>query len=308
MHNMRKKPRGMTRKYAEVGTRREDGKLAKGWKRDLTDARIFDTHAHYDDEAFDADREEVLLSLAGLGVGAIVDVASTVDSQKKVQAVVKEIPPKLRKEHPEAKLPEIYAAYGLHPEVAEKEEADQAALDEVQRLLRTKEAVALGEIGLDYYWSKEHKDRQKEIFAAQLEMARSEKKPVIIHSRKAAQDTIEMSKDLRLSEIGGVLHCYSYSIELAREYLNMGMFLGIGGAITFKNAPKLRHLVGWIPLSSIVLETDCPYMTPEPYRGKRNFSGYLIQVAEKIAEIKELSAQRVLEETWTNARRLYRLG
>lgn len=167
--------------------------------------------------------------------------------------------------------------------------------------------VAIGEIGLDYYWDSPKREMQKQWFIRQLELARELALPVIIHSRDAAKDTMEILKEQKAEEIGGVIHCFSYSVEIAREYLNMGFYLGIGGVLTFSNAKKLKEVVEMAPLERLVLETDCPYLAPVPNRGKRNDSLNLSYVAEEIARIKQVAYQEVADITFDNAERLYRL-
>ncbi len=256
---------------------------------------IFDTHAHYDDEAFDPDREELLSRLPGEGIGRVVNVTASLDSVDKSIALARN-------------YPYIFSSVGIHP-------SDIAPLnDEICAVLEGKltcdRVVAVGEIGLDYYWEKDpmERERQRTWFRRQLDMARRAGLPVIIHSRDAAADTLTIAKDEKLREIGGVMHCYSYSLEHAREYLNMGLFLGIGGVLTYKNARVLREVVAYAPLEQLVLETDCPYLTPVPHRGERNSSLNLKYVAEAIARIKGISPEEAEEITWNNAMRLYRMG
>ena len=165
----------------------------------------------------------------------------------------------------------------------------------------------MGEIGLDYYWEEPAHDIQKKWFEAQMDLARQVKLPVIIHSRDAAKDTLDMMKAAKAGDIGGVVHCFSYTREMAREYLNMGFYLGIGGVVTFKNAKKLKEVVQEIPLEALVLETDSPYLAPVPHRGKRNNSQNLVYVAEEIAALKGVSYEEVVRQTTENAKKLYRL-
>lgn len=252
---------------------------------------IIDTHAHYDDEQFDADREEVLGSMQEGGVGLIVDAGSTLESWKKITDLTE-------------RWPFLYGAIGIHPD--EVGSLDEARMAEMEQLLDLDKIVAVGEIGLDYYWDKEQHELQKKWFIRQLELARRKNMPVIIHSREAAADTMEIMRQ-HGAGMQAVIHCYSYSPEMAREYVKMGYYIGIGGVVTFKNAKKLKQVVEEIPLASIVLETDCPYLAPEPYRGKRNCSLYLPYVAEKIGEIKGVSAEEVVRATEENSRKLYRL-
>ncbi len=252
---------------------------------------IFDTHAHYDDRQFDDDREELLSSMQEGGVGTIVDVGSDLASWGKIQELVE-------------KYPFIYGAIGVHPD--EVGELDEEQFQRMKELLQGDKIVAVGEIGLDYYWDKEGHDLQKKWFIRQLQLAEELKLPVIIHSREAAADTMEIMKAYG-RKLDGVIHCYSYSLEQAREYVSMGYFLGIGGVVTFKNAKKLKEIVREIPLKSLVIETDSPYLAPVPNRGKRNSSLNLTYVAEEIAELKGISSESVIRQTEENARRLYHL-
>ena len=180
-------------------------------------------------------------------------------------------------------------------------------MDWLKHVSGEKKVVAIGEIGLDYYWKEPDPEIQKHWFVRQLQLAREVKLPVIIHSRDAAQDTLDIMKAEKAGEIGGVIHCFSYGTEMAREYLNMGFYLGIGGVVTFNNGRKLKEVVEYMPLDRIVLETDCPYLSPVPNRGKRNSSLNLPYVAEAIGQIKGISPEEVIKITNQNARNLYRL-
>ena len=202
------------------------------------------------------------------------------------------------------KYPHVYAAIGVHPD--EVGELNEDKIQHMKELCCNKKVVAVGEIGLDYYWDKEGHDLQKRWFIRQLDLAREMNKPVMIHSREAAADTMEIMKE-HGKGLKGVIHCYSYSLEMAREYVKMGYYIGVGGVVTFKNSKKLKEIVEEIPLESIVLETDCPYLAPTPFRGKRNSSLYLPYVVEAIAELKGISAEQVIEQTEKNARDLYQL-
>jgi TatD DNase family protein len=251
---------------------------------------IFDSHAHYDDEAFNADREELLSQLPKQGVGTVVNVGASLASCRRTIELVQ-------------KYPYIYGALGVHPdEVGELTEESFAWLKEQCKQEKIK---AVGEIGLDYYWDKENHDLQKQWFIRQLHLAYDLQKPVIIHSREAAQDTMDILKQEYKEKIPVVVHCYSYSVEMAREYLKMGYYLGIGGVLTFKNAKKLKETVLETPMERILLETDCPYLSPVPYRGKRNDSRNLTFVAEELGRIKGIDAQEVIRITEENARRFY---
>ena len=252
---------------------------------------IIDTHAHYDDEQFDTDRDELLKKMQKNGIGVIVNAGSTIESWDKIRRLTEE-------------YPFVYGAVGVHPD--ETGSLDEAGMAEMERMLDLEKIVAVGEIGLDYYWDNEAHEVQKKWFIRQIELARKKEMPVIIHSREAAADTFEIMKEYAAG-MKAVIHCYSYSPEMAREYVKMGYYIGVGGVVTFKNAKKLKEVVEEIPLSSIVLETDCPYLAPEPYRGKRNCSLYLPYVAEKIARIKGVSVEEVVGRTEENSRDLYGL-
>lgn len=252
---------------------------------------IFDTHAHYDDEQFDADREEVLGSMKNAGVGTILNAGSTIESWDKIIKLTQN-------------YDFIYGALGVHPD--ETGSLNEEKFRRLAELLNFEKIVAVGEIGLDYYWDKESHDLQKEWFVRQIELAREKDLPVIIHSREAAADTMEIMRQ-HARGMRAVIHCYSYSAEMAEEYVKMGYFIGVGGVVTFKNSKKLKQVVSEIPLENIVLETDCPYLAPVPYRGKRNCSLYLNYVAEEIAGIKSVSVEDVIRVTEENARRLYNL-
>jgi len=251
---------------------------------------IFESHAHYDDEAFEEDRDVLLASMEAGGISHVVNVAASLRGIDDTVALME-------------KYPFVYGAIGIHPD--EVGDLNEEVLERIRTLCKHEKTVAVGEIGLDYYWDKEKHDIQKYWFERQMEAARSEKLPFIIHSREAAFDTLDMSKGLRAGDIGGVLHCFSYGKEIAREYLNMGLYLGIGGVVTFNNAKKLKEVVEYAPLTSLLLETDCPYLAPVPYRGKRNSSLYIPHIAEAIAEIKNVSYEEVVEVTHENARKLF---
>lgn len=294
---------------------------------------IFETHAHYDDEAFDGDREQLLCSLPEKGIARVVNVGASIETTKSTLALAE-------------KYDFVYAAVGVHPsDIAGLNEKTYAWLKE--QTMHPK-AVAVGEIGLDYYWDKEPEVQmaQQEWFRRQLALAKECSLPVIIHSRDAAEDTMRIIKEAgswktRSFQISGeersashtrekatenvcgaihcyshtreeatenacgVIHCYSYSPEQAKEYVKLGYYIGVGGVVTFKNARKLKETVQQIPLERILLETDCPYMAPEPHRGTRNDSSYLSYVAAKIAELKEVTVEEVERVTWENACRLF---
>ena len=264
---------------------------------------IFDTHAHYDDEQFDIDRDSLLLSMKENGIGTIVNIGANLASSKTT----------LELAH---KYDFIYAAVGVHP--SDSAELSDDNFDRIRQMSADEKCVAIGEIGLDYYWEDNpERDIQKKWFRAQLDLAKELNLPVVIHSRDAAEDTLNILTEYfpgrRSGEedakemCPGVMHCYSYSLETAEQLMKTGLYFGIGGVVTYKNAKKLVRAVEAIPIERIVLETDCPYLTPTPKRGERNYSGYLIHVIEKLAEIKGLTPDKVADITWENAKRLYRL-
>ena len=250
---------------------------------------IIDTHAHYDDEQFDIDREELLSSLEANGISAVINARASVHSWDKILELTK-------------KYSFMYGMIGVHPD--EIGELDEEKFARMEQLVSEPKIVAVGEIGLDYYWDKESHEQQKEWFIRQLNLARDKKLPVNIHSREAAADTFDIMKKYGQG-MKAIIHCYSYSKEMALEYVKMGYLIGVGGVVTFKNAKKLKEVVQAIPIEQIVLETDCPYLAPTPYRGKRNSSLYLPYVAEAIAELKGMTAEEVIERTEENARRFY---
>ncbi|MDO4308039.1 MAG: TatD family hydrolase [Eubacteriales bacterium] len=256
---------------------------------------IFETHAHYDDEAFDADREEILASMAAAGIGTIVNACASIDGLMDTIALMD-------------KYPFVYGAVGVHPDDADRMTPE--TLDTVRRLSRHEKAAAIGEIGLDYYWHKTKEEQliQQKMFRAQMDIAREEKLPFMIHSREAAEDTLNIVREyVKGGMYGGIIHCFSYGKEIAREYLSMGLYLGIGGVVTFKNARRLKEVVEYAPLDQLVLETDSPYLAPEPNRGKRNSSLNLPYVAAAIAELKHVTPEEVIAVTEKNAKKLLRL-
>ena len=252
---------------------------------------IFETHAHYDDEKFDEDRAELLSSMQENGIGRIINVSANLESLENTRKLMEA-------------YPFIYGAFGLHPD--EVGDLNEDVMARMRELCRMEKAVAVGEIGLDYYWDKENHEKQEYWFRRQIALAREEKLPMIIHSRAAAADTLRVMKEEKSEEIGGVIHCFSYSVEMAEEYLKMGFYLGIGGVVTFKNAKKIKEVVQMAPMERILLETDSPYLAPVPYRGKRNSSLYLPYVVQEIAELKGISEEEVIETTEKNAVRLFR--
>lgn len=254
---------------------------------------IFDTHAHYDDEAYTEDREALFAQMRQEGVAWITNIGASMESVKKGLEIVKS-------------HDFMYMAAGVHPS-----ECGTMTMEDIGwlRLLAAEEkkVVAIGEIGLDYHYEEPEKEVQKKWFIEQLRLAKQQQLPVCIHSRDAAQDTLDIMKKEHAEDIGGVIHCFSYGTEMAQIYLDMGFYLGIGGVVTFKNAKKLKQVVTMVPIERIVLETDAPYLTPEPYRGQRNASHYLKYVVQQIAELKGMDTKDVISITTENAKKLYRI-
>lgn len=254
---------------------------------------IFESHAHYDDKQFDEDREELLLSMKDNGIGTIINVGSDFRGCRETVALTE-------------KYDFIYGAVGIHPsDIGDLKEESCQWLEEKAEL---KKIVAIGEIGLDYYWEKQEEVQQEQRywFEWQMNLAKEKNLPVIIHSRDAAEDTLSLMKRIHAEQIPGVIHCFSYSKEMAAEYVKMGYYIGIGGVVTFKNAKKLKEVAASVPLERILLETDCPYLAPEPYRGSRNSSLNLPYVAAEIARIREITPEEVVGAARENAERLFK--
>lgn len=253
---------------------------------------IFDTHAHYDDKAFDNDRKELLESLPEQGIVRVINIGADLASCRRTLKLTE-------------KYVFFYAAIGVHP--SNTLELEEKGCEWIQEMCRSEKCVAVGEIGLDYYWNEPDREIQKKWFVRQLALARECALPVVIHSRDAAKDTVDIMTAEKAGEIGGVIHCFSYTKETARAFLDMGFFFGIGGVLTFQNAKKLKEAVSYIPLERIVLETDCPYLAPVPYRGKRNSSLYLPYVVSALARLKDITEEEVREVVWKNSLKLYRM-
>ena len=253
---------------------------------------IFDSHAHYDSSKFNEDRDELLNSMEENGVGTIVNSGA---SWKSVTEVVEMA----------EKYQFIYAEVGIHPD--EVGDLNEERFEFMKEQCQHEKVVAVGEIGLDYYWDNESHEVQKKWFVKQLDLARELDLPVIIHSRDAAEDTLNIMKEYAKG-LRGVIHCFSYSKELAEEYIKMGFYIGIGGVVTFKNGKKLKEIAASIPLERILLETDCPYLAPEPHRGKRNSSLYIPHIAQEIADLRGITYEEVVAQTESNAKKLFRIA
>ena len=278
---------------------------------------IFETHAHYDDDAFAADRDGVLAGLAAEGVAAVVNIGADMASSRRTLELAR-------------KYDFMYAAVGVHPDsageivpytvTADGDDRKGYSPDECRRNLAelremaaSEKVIAIGEIGLDYHWNVYPREVQKEAFIKQWELAAELGLPIEIHSRDAAEDTMNIVREMYVREqaagraLRADMHCYSYSPEQAAEYAKMGLYFGIGGVLTFKNAKKLREVVDAVPIEQLLLETDCPYLAPEPHRGSRNYSGYLHNVVAEFARIKGLTEEAVEDITYANACRFFNL-
>lgn len=252
---------------------------------------LFDTHAHMDDRAFDSDRETLLASLPEQGIGLLMNPGCSLESSRAACALAR-------------KYGYIYAAVGSHPDAAD--EVNEAVLEEYRTLFRENpKAKAIGEIGLDYHYEDIPRQRQLEAFRAQMALARELNLPVIVHEREAHEDGMAVVAEF--PDVTGVFHCYSGSAEMAKQLVKRGWYIGFTGVLTFKNARKALEVAREIPLERIVLETDCPYMSPEPFRGKRNDPSRLYRMAEALAQLRDLSVEEIHAVTMENGKRLYRI-
>ena len=251
---------------------------------------LFDTHAHLNDPAFDTDREELMAGLAAKGIGLVMNAGCSLESSKDIIQMAE-------------KYPWLYASVGSHPDSAD--EVNEEVIEQYRKLACHEKVKAIGEIGLDYYYEDIPREIQKNAFRMQMALANELDMPVIIHEREAHDDGMRIVKEF--PKVKGVFHCYSGSAEMARQLVNMGWYIGFTGVLTFKNARKAVETAASIPLDRIVLETDCPFMAPEPFRGKRNDPGYLPKMAEKLAEIRGISVEEAVKITTENAKRLYRI-
>ena len=252
---------------------------------------LFDTHAHLNDEAFNKDREELLAGLARKGVGLVMNAGCSLQASREVVEMAD-------------KYPWLYAAVGSHPDAAD--EVNEDVLDEYRKLCKLSPKVkAIGEIGLDYHYEDIPRGIQQKAFRLQMELARELDLPVIVHEREAHEDGMAIVREF--PQVKGVFHCYSGSAEMARQLVEMGWYIGFTGVLTFKNARKAVETAASIPLERIVLETDCPYMAPEPFRGKRNDPGYLYRMAEQLAQIRGITPEEAAAITTENGKRLYRI-
>ncbi|NLI57374.1 MAG: TatD family hydrolase [Clostridium sp.] len=254
---------------------------------------FFDSHAHYDDKRFDNDREEIIKDAFDNGVSYILNASSSRQSVAKSIFLANE-------------FENVYAAIGIHPHDAK--DMDEDFLQELKSHAKNQKVVAVGEIGLDYHYDFSPRDVQKFWFKKQIDLAKDLKLPIIIHDREAHQDILDIVKNEKASDVGGVFHCFSGSVEMAREVLNNNFHISLAGPITFKNAKKAVEVAEYVPIDRLLIETDSPYLTPEPFRGKRNYSAFVKFVAEKIAEIKGMELEEVAQKTTSNAKRLFKIA
>lgn len=250
---------------------------------------FFDSHAHYDDDAFDADRDELLSSLPQNNVSNIINIGADMPSSRRSVQLAE-------------KYEFMYAAVGVHPHDAKSYTSDDEA--ELAKLCAHPRVVAIGEIGLDYHYDNSPRDIQKEVFKKQLELAKKLRMPVIIHSREATEDTLSILKEFSPR---GVVHCFSGSVETAKTVLDMGMYISLGGPVTYKNAVKTVEVAEFVPIDRLLIETDCPYLAPVPYRGKRNSSLFIHATAEKLADIKGISVEELARITAENTKKLFNI-
>ena len=251
---------------------------------------LFDSHAHYNDEKFNEDRDEILSSMRENNVGFIMNSCSSLDEVPGILAICE-------------KYPFVYASAGIHPhEAGDLSETD---MDKLKEYAKNPKVKAIGEIGLDYFYDFSPRNIQQKWFARQIDIAGEMNLPVIIHDRDAHKDCMDILRGHHIEKIGGVFHCYSGSVEMAREILDWGMYIAFGGSLTFKKSVRPAEVAKYVPLDRIVIETDCPYLTPEPHRGKRNSSLYIHYVAEKLAQIKEVSVEEIEQATLDNAKKCF---
>ena len=252
---------------------------------------LFDTHAHMDDHAFDDDRQQLLENLPRQGLALVMNPGCSLESSRNVDKLTRE-------------YDFLYGAVGSHPDVAD--EVNEAVLDEYRIICKQNNKIkAIGEVGLDYHYEDIPRDIQKQAFRMQMELARELNLPVIVHERDAHEDGMKIVEEF--PDVTGVFHCYSGSYEMAKWLVSRGWYIGFTGVLTFKNARKAIEVASQIPLDRLLLETDCPYMSPEPFRGKRNDPGKLYRMAERLAELRGMSLEEIHAITLENGKRLYRI-
>jgi len=250
---------------------------------------LFDSHAHYNDEKFEEDREEILKEIYKSGVTKLVNAGYSLESSKIGIELAK-------------KYDFIYSTVGISPnDIADYKKED---LKEIENLAKSPKVVAIGEIGLDYYWNKENKDLQKEVFISQIEIANKLNLPIVIHTREAVYDTLEILKNNNCNK-KGIFHCCPFNVDLVREGLKLGFYISFAGPTTFKNSKNAPEIIKMVPLDKMLIETDSPYLSPEPFRGKRNDSRNVKYIAQKIAEVKQIPLEEVAKATYNNAEKIF---
>jgi TatD DNase family protein len=254
---------------------------------------LIDTHAHLNDRRFERDRKEVIRQCIDDGVVCVINAGSNISSSIKSIGLAGE-------------YSFIYATVGIHPHDAKT--ADENSVELLRSLAKKDKVVAVGEIGLDYHYDFSPRDRQKKVFRDQLNLARELKMPVVIHDRESHGDILKILKEEKASEIGGVMHCFSGSKEVARECMDMDFYISIAGPVTFENAWRAKEVAEYIPLDRILIETDCPYLTPVPHRGKRNYPGYVKYVAEEICRIKGIEFDQLMEAVAANTKKIFNIS
>lgn len=253
---------------------------------------FFDSHAHYNDEKFDEDRDKLLQDIYGEGITKIINAGYSLESSKKAVEIAE-------------KYDFIYATVGISPN--DIDDFKKQDLEEIEKLAQNKKVVAIGEIGLDYHWNTENKKLQKEVFISQIEIANKLNLPIVIHTREAIFDTLEILKNQIKCVKKGIFHCCPLNIDLVREGLKLGFYISFAGPITFKNSKNAEEIIKMVPMERILIETDSPYLSPEPLRGKRNDSRNVKYMAQKIAEVKEISLDKVAEATYNNAKNIFEI-
>ena len=253
---------------------------------------LFDTHAHLDDKRFDGDRDNVIKKAREEGIEYILNPGADLETSIAAVNVANQ-------------NDKIYAAVGVHPH--DVKDINEDTIRELKKLSENKKVVAIGEIGLDYYYDNSPREEQRKWFKRQIELAKEVNLPIIIHDRDAHQETFDILKEYNVGDIGCVMHCYASSVEMAKEYIKMGVYISIAGPVTFKNARKTYEVAKEIPLEYLLVETDSPYLTPTPYRGKRNESSYVKFVAQKVAEAKGITLEEVARQTTLNAKKLFNI-
>lgn len=252
---------------------------------------FFDSHAHYDDKRFDDDRQEIIKNAFDNDVSYILNASSSRQSVAKTISLANE-------------FENVYAAIGIHPHDAK--DIDEDFIKKLISYEKNQKVVAVGEIGLDYHYDFSPRDTQKFWFKRQINLAKDLKLPIIIHDREAHQDVLDIVKSEEAQDVGGVFHCFSGSVEMAKEVLSNNFYISLAGPITFKNARKAVEVAEYVPIDRLLIETDSPYLTPEPHRGKRNYSAYVKFIAQKIADIKGMDLEEVAQKTTDNAKRLFK--